>query len=332
MKLPFEQIQREILVKKEITTDEKYGKKPEERTIEELLNNGVICINKPDGPSSHNVGAYVKNILKINKAGHGGTLDPAVTGVLPVSLGKATRIMEALLKAGKEYICLMHIHTKIPISKIHSSSKEFIGRITQLPPVKSAVKRELRKREVYYLEILEIKNQDVLFIIGCQAGTYIRRICDDWGKALGTKAHMAQLIRTKAGPFNDSEWHSLYELKDAYELYKQGDEKELRKIIKPTEYAVSHLPKIFLTDSAVDTICHGANLSIPGISKIETKIEKEDYIALFTLKNELVGLGTALMSSEEIMKNQKGLAVKTSKIFMEPETYPHYKKIIIDKE
>ncbi len=326
-KLPFEEINRETLVKKESTTNESHGKIPEERTIEELLNNGVICLNKPSGPSSHQVADYIKQILKVDKIGHGGTLDPTVTGVLPISLGKATRIMEALLKAGKEYICIMHLHSKISISKIHKSSKEFIGKITQLPPLKSAVKRQLREREIYYLEILEIKDQDVLFKVGCQAGTYIRRICDDWGKALGTNAHMAELIRTKAGPFNDKELYSLHDIKDAYELYKsENNDKLLKKIIKPTEYALQHLPKIWLVDTAVDTICHGANLNIPGIAKLESKIEKENLVALLTLKNELVGLGIAMLSSEEITKENKGLAVKTTKVFMEPEVYPHFRR------
>ncbi len=326
-KLPFEEITRELLVKKESETDLSYGKYPEQRTTEELLNNGVICINKPSGPTSHQVADYVKQILKVEKCGHGGTLDPNCTGVLAVSLGKATRIMEALLKAGKEYVCIMHLHTQIPISKIHKSSKEFIGKITQLPPVKSAVKREYREREIYYLEILEIKDQDVLFVVGCQAGTYIRTLCVNWGKALETNAHMAQLVRTKAGPFNEKEWYSLHDLKDAYELYKtENNDSLLKKIIKPTEYAIQHLPKIYITDSSVDTICHGANLNIPGISRLDSKIEKNNMVAVLTLKNELAALGTAILTSEEIIKENKGLAVKTFKVFMEPEIYPHYKK------
>ena len=328
-KLPFEQIERKVFVKKESVTDKKYGKEPEERTINELLNNGVICLNKLQGPSSHQVTDYIKQILKVEKAGHGGTLDPNVYGVLPVSLGKATKIMDALLKAGKEYVCIMHLHSEIPISKIHKSSKEFIGKIIQLPPVKSAVKRQLREREVYYLEILEIKNKDVLFKIGCQAGTYIRKICDNWGKFLETHAHMAELIRTKAGPFNEKEMYSLHDLKDAYELYKtENNESLLRKIIKPTEYGISHLPKIWILDSTVDTICHGADLNIPGISKLESGIEKNNLIAILSLKNELVGLGIDLLSSEEIMSLNKGTAVKTTKVFMDPEIYPDFNKNI----
>ena len=249
-----------------------------------------------------------------------------MTGVLPTSLGKSTKIMEALLKAGKEYVCLMHIHAPIPQSKIHKTSKDFIGKIIQLPPVKSAVKRELREREIYYLEIMEIKNQDVLFKVGCQAGTYIRTLCVNWGKALGTNAHMQQLVRTKAGPFNDQEQYSLQDIKDAFTLYEEGNEKQLIKIIKPIEFAVSHLGKIWITDSAVDSICHGANLSIPGISKLHSKIEKNNMVAMMSLKDELISIGISQMTSEEIMKNPKGLAIKNHKVFMDPETYPHYKK------
>ena len=231
------------------------------------------------------------------------------------------------VKEGKEYVCIMHLHAEIPISKIHKASKEFIGKITQLPPVKSAVKRQLREREIYYLEILEIKEKDVLFIVGCQAGTYIRTLCVNWGRALGTNAHMAELVRTKAGPFKESEWYSLHDLKDAYELYKtENNDSLLKKIIKPTEFGISHLPKIWITDNAVDTVCHGANLNIPGITKLESEIKKGDNIAIMTIKNELVGLGISELSTEEIMNQNKGLAVKTTKVFMEAETYPHYNR------
>jgi len=236
--------------------------------------------------------------------------------------------MDALLKAGKEYVCLMHIHTPITQSKIHKSSKEFIGKIIQMPPVKSAVKRQLREREIYYLEILEIKNQDVLFIVGCQAGTYIRTLCVNFGKALGTNAHMQQLVRTKSGPFNEKESYSLQDIKDAFTLYEEGEESQLKKILKPAEFAVQHLPKIWVIDSAVDTLCHGANLSIPGISKLNNKIEKNDLVAIFTLKEELVALGSAILTSEEIMNQEKGLVIKTSKVYMDPETYPHFKREI----
>lgn len=234
--------------------------------------------------------------------------------------------MEALLKSGKEYICLMHIHTKVQQSKIHKVAKQFLGKITQMPPVKSAIKRQLRQREIYYLEILEIKDQDVLFKVGCQAGTYIRTLCVGFGKELGTNAHMQQLIRTKAGPFNDKEWYSLQDIKDAYQLYREEKEEQLKKILKPIEFAIQHLPKVWVNDNTIDSICHGASLKVPGIIKVHSKIEKEELVAIMTLKEELVALGTSKMNSEEMIKNQKGLAIKTTKVFMDRNTYPNFKK------
>ncbi|HZX12699.1 MAG TPA: RNA-guided pseudouridylation complex pseudouridine synthase subunit Cbf5 [Candidatus Nanoarchaeia archaeon] len=324
--LPSERTERKILVKKEAITDKKYGKSQEERSMQELLQNGVICLNKPEGPSSHEVADYVKRILNMGKVGHGGTLDPKVTGVLPIALNKATRMMEYLLKGGKEYVCLMRMHKLPPPSMIEESMKKFVGKIMQLPPVRSAVKRQRREREIYYLDVLEIDGRDVLFVMGCQAGTYVRKFVFDFGKQLGIGAHMAQLIRTKAGPFTDKEWYSLHDLQDAFYLFKEkNDETILRKIIKPVEFAARHLPKVWVLDSTVDTLCHGANLSVPGIAKLNSDIKTKDGIAVFTLKNELVAIGQALMTSEEIMENEKGLAVKPEKVFLDPEVYPHFK-------
>ena len=249
-----------------------------------------------------------------------------MTGVLPTALGDATRIVQILLKTGKEYVCLMHLHKKIPESEIKKQVERFIGKIKQLPPIKSAIKRQLRTREIYELEIIEIKNQDVLFRIRSEAGFYVRKFCFDFGKALGTQAHMVQLIRTKVGPFTVENWHSLYDLKDAYEYYKEGKESKLKKIIQPIEVVIQHLPKIYVFDTTVDSLCHGASLSIPGISKLESEIKKGDAVAILTLKNELICLGDSLLTSEEIMEKEKGLAITSKKVFMSPNTYPKFIK------
>src|SRR3989338_3420228 len=193
--LPFEATKREILVKKEAIGN--YGINPAERKTEELITYGIINIDKPPGPTSHQVSDYVQKIIGISKAGHSGTLDPQVTGLLPVAIGRATRIVQALLPAGKEYVALMYIHKPIEEEKIRKALNEFIGKIRQKPPVKSAVRRVERTREIYYLEVIEIDGQNILFKIGCQAGTYIRKYIHDFGKRLGTGAHMAQLRRTK---------------------------------------------------------------------------------------------------------------------------------------
>ena len=202
MKLPAEEPQK-IIVKQEATTNPDYGHNPEQRPIEEHIRYGIFNCNKPDGPTSHQVAEYVKNILHLTKAGNTGTLDPAVNGVLPITLEKATRVGQALLKAGKEYICYMKLHDDKPATTIREAINKFLGTITQMPPVKSAVKRQLRDRDIYYLEILEIEGRNVLFKVGCQAGTYIRKLVHDIGASLGCGAHMAELRRTKAGPFKE---------------------------------------------------------------------------------------------------------------------------------
>jgi H/ACA ribonucleoprotein complex subunit 4 len=325
--LPFEKHTQEFLTKREAETSLKYGKKPEERTMQEMLAYGIINIDKPSGPTSHQISAFVKDILHAGKAGHSGTLDPGVTGVLPIGINKATRIMQWLLTAGKEYVALMHLHEEIPPEKIQEAVKKYVGKIKQLPPVKSAVKRQLRERTVYYVEIIEIDGKDVLFRIGCQAGTYIRKWIHDFGIRLNINAHMVELRRTKAGPFNESTLTKLQDLKDAYHYYKEEhDESYLKKILIHPEYAVSHLKKIYVMDTTVDTLCHGAFLKIPGIATIEKGIAKDDIVGVFTLKDELILVGRALMRAEDIMESEKGIAVQTEQVFMDPGVYPKMEK------
>lgn len=326
-KLAFEKIKRELLVRKKSKTDSKFGSKPEKRPVDELISFGIININKPKGPTSHQVSAYTQKILGIKKSGHSGTLDPKVTGVLPVALGRGTRIVQALLPAGKEYICLMHLHKEVDEKLLRNTMKGFVGKIKQIPPLKSSVKRVERLREIYYIKILEIIEKDVLFIVGCQAGTYIRKLCHDIGKALGVGAHMAELIRTKAGPFNDKGMVILQDIADALWYYKnEKNEKYIRHCIKPIEAAVTHLPKVFVLDTTADTLCHGADLKVPGISIAESGIHLGDTAAIMTLKGELVAIGTAKMISKDMVKKERGVAVTTDKVFMLPGTYPKIPK------
>ena len=215
----------------------------------------------------------------------------------------------------------MHLHKKLDHKEIEKTILSFVGKINQLPPIKSSIKRRLRKREIYYITILEMKNQEILFKVGCEAGTYIRKLCHDIGQKLNVGAHMVQLVRTKVGPFSHKTWHSLHQLKDAYENYKEGNNNELKKIILPVEEAVKHLPKVWVLDSTINSLCHGASLAIPGISKIESHIEYNDTIAILSLKNELVCTGKTKMSSKEIKKSKKGIVLETKKVFMKRNTY-----------
>jgi len=244
---------------------------------------------------------------------------------LPIALERARRIVQVLLKAGKEYICLMHLHENIDENLIKKTAEEFVGKIKQLPPIRSAVKRQLRIREIYYLDILEIQDKDVLFKIGCEAGFYVRKFCHDFGLKLKTNAHMAELIRTKAGPFTDKTWHSLHDLKDSYEFYKKGEEDYIREIILPIEKAIEHLPKIWVLDSCVCSLTHGADLSVPGISKYNN-FNKDELIAVMTLKDELIAIGNSLIDYEDLTKLDYGKVVDINKVFMNPELYPRFKQ------
>lgn len=323
--LPFEKAKRTIIVKKKAKTDPKHGKSPENRTTEELIALGIVNIDKPKGPTSHQISAFVKDIMKVGKSGHSGTLDPGVSGVLPVAIDRATRIVNFLLNAGKEYVCLMHIHKERSKEEIEQALGKFVGKIRQLPPIKSAVKRQWRYRKIYYITILGIEGRDVLFLVGCQAGTYIRKLCTDVGVELKSGAHMAELRRTKAGPFTEDTLCTLQDLCDAMHYWKdEGNETYIRKIVLPVETAVSHLPKIYVADSAISTLCHGANLNMPGIVSLESDISKEDLVAVMSLKNELVGVGHACETSKDILAKDTGLAVNIEKVFMQVGTYPKF--------
>lgn len=249
-----------------------------------------------------------------------------MTGCLPIALDKATRIVQVLLSSGKEYVGIMHLHKQISEEKIFEAVKNFIGKIKQMPPIRSAVKRQLREREIYYIEILEINKKDILLKVGAEAGFYVRKFAHDFGKSLNTNAHLSHLIRTKVGYFNDENWHSLYELKDAYELTKEENESLIREVILPFEKGVEHLPKIWVLDTAVDPLCHGTYLATPGVSKLNSLINRNEKVAILTLKNELIAIGTSLLNSNEIVEKNKDLAVKIDKVFMKSGIYPRYKK------
>ncbi|MFH1915934.1 MAG: RNA-guided pseudouridylation complex pseudouridine synthase subunit Cbf5 [Nanoarchaeota archaeon] len=304
-----------------------FGKNPNDRTALELLQYGIVIIDKPSGPTSHQVSAYVKGMLHLKKTGHSGTLDPKVTGVLPVALGRGTRIVSALLPQGKEYIALMHLHADVPRGTLIKAFNDYIGKIKQMPPVKSAVKRQWRERSIYELELIDIVGQDALFRTSVEAGTYIRKLIHDLGQTLGCGAHMAELRRTRAGPFTEDQSHAMQDLADAYYYFKQEKKDEpLKKLILPVETAVVNMQKVWVLDSTVDSLCHGATLKLPGIAKITDKIAFDTPIAVMTLKEELIGLGKAKMSTTDMQKYPTGVAVKLEHVFMMPGTYPKMDK------
>jgi H/ACA ribonucleoprotein complex subunit 4 len=245
-----------------------------------------------------------------------------VTGVLPIALENATKAMPVLMGLDKEYVGVMHLHREVPEELLRQTVAKFIGKIIQVPPVRSAVARRPREREVKFFDILEIEGKDVLFKVGCEAGTYVRKLCHEVGRRLGVGAHMSELRRTKVGNFTEDQSHSLLEIKDAYEFWKEGNEEKLRKILIPIEFAILHVKRIFVKDSAIDSIVNGSPVYPGGIVRIQEGIERGETVAIYSLKEELVALGIAKMSSKEMYEKKKGIAVRTDRVFMKKGVYP----------
>jgi H/ACA ribonucleoprotein complex subunit 4 len=245
-----------------------------------------------------------------------------VTGVLPLALEDATKTIQSFLLTGKEYVCLMSLHGDVEEKKVRAVLDEFVGDILQRPPVRAAVRRDVRKRRVYYIRDFEMSGRDSLFRVGCQAGTYIRKLVYDIGEVLGVGAHMRELRRTRAGSFTEAESFSMYDLMQLSEVRSDEREEIARRIVKPMESAFEYVPRIYIRDSAVSSICHGAELAVPGVVRLSEGIVPKMSIALFTLKDELVALSKALMSSEQMLKEDHGLAAKTVRVIMPVETYP----------
>lgn len=299
------------------------GTPPGRRPIADHLRLGVVNLDKPSGPTSHQVVSWLKLALGLERAGHAGTLDPNVTGVLPVALSDATRALQAMLLGSKEYVGVLRLHGDVPAKRTEEVMREFTGPIYQMPPLKSAVKRELRVRTIHRLVILERDGRDILFRCVCESGTYIRKLCADVGTVLGVGANMAELRRARSAGFGESDAVSLHGVRDAWHAWKEeGDEAELRRVVRPMEEMLSHLPRIVVRDSAVDALCHGADLAAPGILEVQRGVEKGQAVAAFTRAGEGIALGHALLDADAMLAASSGLAVDVDRVLMAPGTYP----------
>ena len=317
------QLQNLRVIDQDVTNDE-YGTYYDKRTVQQLLNYGFILLDKPNGPTSHETVAWIKKILNVAKAGHSGTLDPPVSGLLPIGLGEATKALGVLLLGPKEYHALGRLHTLPSKEKLDSVLNQFQGEIYQKPPQRSSVSRQTRIRKIYEIEVIEQKERLLLLRILCEAGTYIRKIVYDMGEVLGSGATMIELRRTRVGQFSeDSNLVKMHDLVDAYALWKENnDNSKLLRMIMPIEHTLSEVKSVVIRDSAVDALCHGAQLAIPGILEISTDIKKGDFVGIYTQKGEIVALAEAILSESEIIENTKGFAFQIKRIIMAPNTYP----------
>lgn len=311
------------LVRAKAPSDPAHGHPFDARPIANHLDYGIVVLDKPSGPSSHQVAAWARDAVGAKKAGHAGTLDPKVTGMLVIALDSGTRALDLAREAGKEYITELVLHRDIDKPRLHRTLQRFVGDVIQMPPKKSAVKRVLRTRKVYSIDLLEHKGRLALIRVHCEAGTYIRSLCHDIGLALGTGAHMGDLRRTRVGTFKEEEMVTLQDLRDAAEWHAEdGSEEELRRIVRPMEDLLAGLPRITVRDTAVDSLCHGAPLAVAGVLEVDETAKKGRQVAVFTKKGEAVGYGHCTMTAEEMVEAKDGIAAELARVFMREDTYP----------
>lgn len=304
-----------------------FGHSPLKRPISEYIKSGFINVDKPSNPSSHEVVSWIKRILKVEKTGHSGTLDPKVTGCLIVCIDRATRLVKSQQNAGKEYVAVFSLHSAVEsIKKVTQGLEKLRGALFQRPPLISAVKRQLRVRSVYDSKLLDFDQERNIgvFWVSCEAGSYIRTMCVHLGLMLGVGGQMIELRRVRSGIQGEKEgmvtMHDILDAQWAYENHK--DETYIRRVIKPLEGLLVAHKRIFIKDSAVNAVCYGAKVLLPGVLRYEDGIEIDQEIVIVTTKGEAVALAIALMTTSTMASCDHGVAAKLKRVIMERDTYP----------
>ncbi|QDS70129.1 centromere/microtubule-binding protein cbf5 [Venturia effusa] len=304
------------------------GCTPLQRDLKSYISSGVINLDKPSNPSSHEVVAWIKKILRVEKTGHSGTLDPKVTGCLIVCIDRATRLVKSQQGAGKEYVCIVRFHDKVPggEAQFARALETLTGALFQRPPLISAVKRQLRVRTIHSSTLYEFDNERHLavFHVSCEAGTYIRTLCVHLGLLLGVGAHMQELRRVRSGAMSEeNDMVTLHDVMDAqWTQDNTRDETYLRTVIKPLESLLTTYKRIVVKDSSVNAITYGAKVMIPGLLRYEAGIEVGEEVVIMTTKGEAVALAYAQMSTVELASCDHGVVAKIKRVIMERDLYP----------
>ncbi len=303
------------------------GAAPLKRDLSDYVRYGIINLDKPSNPSSHEVVAWIRRILRVEKTGHSGTLDPKVTGNLLVCIDRATRLVKSQQSAGKQYVAVVRFHAPLPDPKLFERAvQKLTGALFQRPPLISAVKRQLRIRTIYESKVLEYDAERHLgvFWVKCEAGTYVRTMCVHLGLMVGVGAHMQELRRVKSGILGESDnLVTMHDVLDAQWMYdNMGDDSYLRRVIMPLERILITLKRIIVKDSTVCAICYGAKLMIPGVLRFSSGIEVGDQVVLVTTKGEAIAIGIAMMNTAQIASVDHGVVAKTKRVIMERDTYP----------
>lgn len=293
--------------------------------------NGIINVLKPSGMTSHDVVSFIRRNLKIKKVGHTGTLDPNAAGVLPICIGKATRVSQYLMEKTKGYRCELTLGKKtdtqdkygniiderdvnLKTDTILNVIEKYKGDITQIPPMYSAIKhkgkrlyelaregkvveRKPRNVHIYSLDVIYFDDNKVMFDVECSRGTYVRTLCNDIGEDLGTFGYMSFLIRTKVGKFNLENAFTLEEIVN----YCSDD--DIEKMLIPTDNALDHFFRIDLNENFYGLIKNGGSVSVDNFEG-----KTGEYLRVYC-KNEFIGIG-------KVVNRDEGKVVKMDKVLI----------------
>lgn len=305
------------------------GCSPLSRPLRDYIRSGVINLDKPSNPSSHEVVAWIKRILRVDKTGHSGTLDPKVTGCLLVCIERATRLVKSQQGAGKQYVAVVRLHGDLgenSTSKVRRGVELLTGALFQRPPLISAVKRQLRIRTIYESKLLEFdeKRRLGVFWVKCEAGTYIRTLCVHLGYILGVGGNMQELRRVRSGVMGEEDGLvTMHDVLDAQWVYDNSrDESYLRNVIKPLESLLVGHKRLVVKDSAINSVCYGAVLMLPGLLRFEDNIEVGEEIVMMTTKGEAIAVGIAEMNTAVMATCDHGRVARIKRVVMERDTYP----------
>lgn len=305
------------------TTNPAVGTMPDERSVEQRLAGGFILLDKPAGPTSHQVAAWARDLFGLERLGHGGTLDPFATGVLPLMAGKAMKVTKKILNHKKSYICVFRFAQEVSDDDLQEAMVRLTGRVYNVPPEVSAVKVQVRTRKIFAFEQLDRSGNDMIARVACEAGTYIRTMARDLGLLLNMKVQLKELRRDMSGMFTLDDCVTLQELADAVWLWKECDRPEaLLCIIHPIEKLLLDLPSATVKDSAAAALAHGAPLLRPGLVNIAAGVASGKEIYVQTLKNEAVGVVTLTADTDDIASMTEGEVARPSMVLMDGDVYP----------
>ncbi|MDP6326629.1 MAG: RNA-guided pseudouridylation complex pseudouridine synthase subunit Cbf5 [Candidatus Poseidoniaceae archaeon] len=312
-----------IILESNTETSAEHGSAPDARTIDQLLEGGFILLDKAPGPSSHQVSAWARDMFGLEKLGHGGTLDPFATGVLPLLAGKAMRLTGTILTHDKTYLAILKVNGGIDRSALDEAMPKLTGKVYNVPPEISAVRVQVRTRTISEFKILDVEGELVLVSIKCEAGTYVRTMARDLGLLLNTTVELKELRRPSSGEYSLAQSVTMQQIADAYWLWKErGDETAMRRILHPVETLLKDIPIIVVKDGAAAALSHGAPLLRPGLVSIAEGLNAKQEVQILTQKGEVVALAQLSVNGSTIQEMKQGEVAKPHTVLMKQDTYP----------